>query len=188
MKNSNNYYSTTERIKQSRIRFAVALIVLGILIAAAGYLIGTYIIDAGAEDSFVTCYVMCKPVEGNYVSVRRTPSKSAQEVGRLECGDWFETDAVDADGWLRVFGVGEYGEGWIYCGFVSTEEPEMIMKNCRVKSNGRVIIRRWMNGPKVDGKGYLVNGSTVTVFCVADGWACTSRGYVRAEYLEADPE
>ena len=45
-----------------------------------------------------------------------------------------------------------------------------------------------MNGPKVDGKGYLVNGSTVQVFCTADGWAVTNRGYIMDEYLEADPE
>ena len=143
---------------------------------------------ASAEDSFVTCWVMCKPVEGNYVSIRRTPSRRSTEVGRLECGDWFETDSTDSDGWIRVYGIGEYGEGWIYCGYVVTEEPQMIGKQYRVASNGRVIIRKWMNGPKVDGKGYLVNGSTVQVFCIADGWAMTNRGYIMAEFLEEDPE
>ena len=95
---------------------------------------------------------------------------------------------MSAEGWIRVYGIGEYGEGWIYCGYVVTEEPQMIGKQYRVNSNGRVIIRKWMNGPKVDGKGYLVNGSTVTVFCIADGWAMTNRGYIKAEFLEEDPE
>ena len=134
---------------------------------------------ASAEDSFVTCWVMCKP--GSRVNVRRTPGGA--EIGYLECGDWFETD-----GWIRCYGIGEYGEGWVWCGYVATEEPEQIGRQYRVASNGRVIIRKWMNGPKVDGKGYLVNGSTVQVFAMADGWAVTNRGYIMEEYLEADPE
>ena len=166
----------------------IALASACIILFTATFLIWQHHLAASAEDSFVTCFVMCKPVEGNYVSIRRTPSRRSTEVGRLECGDWFETDGVSAEGWIRVYGIGEYGEGWIYCGYVVTEEPQMIGKQYRVNSNGRVIIRKWMNGPKVDGKGYLVNGSTVTVFCIADGWAMTNRGYIKAEFLEEDPE
>jgi hypothetical protein len=137
-----------------------------------------------ADDGMITCWVMCKP--GSRVNVRRTPGGT--EIGYLECGDWFETDAVEADGWIRCYGIGEYGEGWVWCGYVATEEPEKIGVRYRVASNGLVIIRKWMNGPKVDGRCYLTNGSTVQVFCIADGWAVTNRGYIMAEYLEADPE
>ena len=35
---------------------------------------------------------------------------------------------------------------------------------------------------------WLVNGSTVEVFYTAEGWACTSRGYIKSEWLEVDPE
>ena len=166
----------------------MALILACAVVFAVTFTVYRAQLAASAEDSFVTCWVMCKPVEGNYVSIRRTPSRRSTEVGRLECGDWFETDAVSSEGWIRVYGIGEYGEGWIYCGYVVTEEPQMIGKQYRVASNGRVIIRKWMNGPKVDGKGYLVNGSTVQVFCIADGWAMTNRGYIMAEFLEEDPE
>jgi hypothetical protein len=55
-------------------------------------------------------------------------------------------------------------------------------------SNARVACRRWMNGPKVDRSPWLSNGSNVIVFSIADGWACTSRGYVMAKYLEVDPK
>ena len=166
----------------------IALASACIVLFTATFLIWQHHLAASAEDSFVTCFVMCKPVEGNYVSIRRTPSRSGMEVGRLECGDWFETDGTSKDGWIRVYGIGEYGEGWIYCGYVVTEEPQMIGKQYRAACNGRLIIRKWMNGPKVDGKGYLVNGSTVQVFCIADGWAMTNRGYIMAEFLEEDPE
>ena len=78
MKNSNNYYSTTEKIKQSRIRFAVALIVLGAVIALAGYLLGTYILDAGAEDAMVKAYAMCTPgsrVKNGVMHQKHPPAK-----------------------------------------------------------------------------------------------------------------
>ena len=141
---------------------------------------------AAAEDTLAKCWVMVKP--GDYVNVRRTPDRKGQEVGFLESGDWFMTDGSSADGWIRCYGIGEYGEGWIYCGYVVTEEPKKICQNYVCVSNGRVAIRRWMGGPKVNGSCWLTNGTGVTVFYEADGWAMTSRGYVKAEYLEADPE
>ena len=138
---------------------------------------------ASAEDSFVTCWVMCKP--GSRVNVRRTPGGA--EIGYLECGDWFETDAVETDGWIRCYGIGEYGEGWVYCGYVTTEEPEAVFEQyvcCAVK---RVAIRRWMNGPRIERTPWLTNGSNVDVFYIADGWACTSRGDIQSEWLEVSP-
>ena len=172
--------NNTKRARFRLIAFAAACVIL----FTAVFLFWQDRLAASAEDSFVTCWVMCKP--GSRVNVRRTPG--GKEIGYLECGDWFETDAVEADGWIRVYGIGEYGEGWIWCGYVATEEPEKIGARYRVASNGRVIIRKWMNGPKVDGRCYLTNGSMVQVFCIADGWAITNRGYIMAEYLEADPE
>ena len=62
-------------------------------------------------EGLVKCWVMCKP--GSQVNVRRTPSKSAQEVGFLETGDWFLTDGSSSNGFIRVYEIGEYGEGWI---------------------------------------------------------------------------
>lgn len=36
----------------------------------------------------------------------------------------------------------------------------------------------------MDGSPWLTNGQFVDVFLMADGWAVTSRGYIRAEYLD----
>ena len=138
------------------------------------------------EDALVRCWVMCKP--GNYVNVRRVPSKSGKEVGYLDAGDWFETDAVSADGFIRCYDIGEYGEGWVYCGYVVTEEPEVINETYVCCAPKRVACRRWIGGPQVSGCPWLVNLSTVYVYYIADGWACTNLGYIKAEYLEVSPQ
>ena len=161
----------------------IILAVVMVILCSVVYTVHLRNLIASAEDSFATVYAMCKP--GSRVNVRRTPG--GKECGYLEAGDWVETDGTVVDNWLRCYGVGEYGECWIWLGYVSTEEPQKIGKTYRVASNGRVIIRKYMNGPKVDGKSYLVNGSIVQVFMIGDGWACTNRGYIKAEYLEADP-
>ena len=168
-------------------RARILLIVLLALIVIAGtiYMAAVSANMAYASERLVKCWVLCQP--GSQVVVRRTPSKNAMEVGQLEVGDWFETDAVSSNGYIRVYGIGEYGEGWIYCGYVSTEEPVKVgMTYCCVAKN-RVACRRWVDGPQIQGRGWLVNGSNVDVFFIADGWACTSRGYIQAEWLEVDP-
>ena len=137
-----------------------------------------------AEDPPATVWAMCKP--GSQVTVRREPSKKSMETGYLECGDSFQTDGESVDGWIRCYGAGE--GGWVYSGYVVTEKPKMIMERyicCAVK---QVACRKWMAGPQIEGKPWLKHGQNVTVFCMADGWAVTSRGYIKSEWLEADPE
>jgi hypothetical protein len=161
-------------------------IVLGII--AAVMIVITIVLTISAcrsEDELVKCWIMCKP--GSQVNVRRTPSKHSMEVGYLDAGDWFLTDGTSANGWIRCYGIGEYGEGWVYCGYVTTEEPEAVFEQYVCCAPKRVAIRRWMNGPRIERTPWLTNGSNVDVFFIADGWACTSRGYIQAEWLEADP-
>ena len=117
--------------------------------------------------------------------MRRSPG--GQECGYLELGDWFMTDGTSSDGWIRCYGIGEYGEGWVYCGYVCTEEPVKVFEQYVCCAKTRVACRRWMNGPKIDGSPWLTNLSTVDVFYIADGWACTNRGFIMAEYLEVSP-
>ena len=160
------------------------LLLLVIAAAAAGLMMGNASCRA-AEGSFVTCYVLCKP--GDYVNVRRTPSTKGTPVGSLEAGDWFETDGESKNGFLRVYGIGEYGEGWIYCGYVSTEEPVEVFERYVCVAKSRVACRRWMGGPHTQNP-WLKNGSNVDVFYMTSEWAVTSRGFIRSEWLEADPE
>ena len=114
---------------------------------------------------------------------------TSTEIGRLECGDGFATDGESRDGWIRCYGVGETS-GWVYAGFVATEKPEIVMEQYCCVAKNRVAVRRWQGGPQVVRNGrkvWLNNCEDVTVFCMADGWACTSIGYIRAEWLEVDP-
>ena len=138
-------------------------------------------------DTGATAWALCKP--GAQVNIRRSASKKSEICGFLEVGDEFRTDMKTKNGFLHVIGMGEYGEGWVYLGFVSTEKPEPVFENYCVIAKNRVACRRWCDGPQVAGKlGWIYNGSDVTVFYTGDGWAVTSRGYIRSEFLEADPK
>ena len=158
------------------------------LIAALAVVIGA-LIGTGecraAEEKQIRCWVMCRP--GSQVNVRRTPERSAEAVGYLEVGDWFMTDAKSRNGFIRCYGIGEYGEGWIYCGYVVTEEPEAVFGTHVCTATKRVACRKWIGGDQ-ESLPWLKNGSTVQVFYMADGWAVTSRGYIRSEWLEEYPE
>lgn len=165
-------------MKRKQIIFALACVVVLI----AGYLIGT----ASATDEPITCWIMCKPK--TQVNARRTPDRGGQVVGWLEAGDDFLTDGESKNGWIRAIGIGEYGEAWIYCGYVVTEKPEKIGERYVCVAKKRVACRRWVNGPQVVDAPWLKNGSNVDVFYMADGWAVTSRGYIKSEWLEADPQ
>ena len=177
MKNHNKY-SIFDLEKIVAFIFIIALVVVVTVALTVSFCKG--------EDALVKCWVMCKP--GNYVNVRRVPSKTGMEVGYLDASDWFMTDAVSADGFIRCYDIGEYGEGWVYCGYVVTEEPEVINETYVCCAPKRVACRRWMNGPQVSGSPWLTNLSTVYVYYIADGWACTSQGYIQSEYLEASPQ
>jgi len=158
------------------------LCLAAVIMLIAGYMIGT---GARAADETVSCWILCKP--GSQVNARRTPDRRGQIVGYLEAGDEFRTDGTAKGGYIRVIGLGEYGEAWVYAGYVVTEKPETVGERYVCVAKSRVACRRWVDGPQVDGRPWLVNGSTVDVFLTADGWAVTSRGYIKEEWLERDP-
>ena len=68
-----------------------------------------------------------------------------------------------------------------------TEKPEKIGERYVCSAVKQVACRKWMGGPQVDQKPWLKNGQFCEVFLMADGWAVTSRGYVKSEWLEASP-
>ena len=121
---------------------------------------------------------------GSTVTVRAEPRKKSAERGYLECGDSFQTDGESVDGWITC-GSGE--GGWVYSGYVVTEKPEKVGAAYVCVAKKRVACRKWIGGPQVDGRaGWLNNGETCQVFLMADGWAVTSRGYIKSEWLEFD--
>ena len=169
-----------------RARKILILAICAAVICAAVFTAAYRATKAAAEEELVKCWILCKP--GSQVNVRRTPDKHAMEVGYLEVGDWFLTDGRSSDGWIRCYGIGEYGEGWIYSGYVATEEPKPVYEQYVCVAKTRVACRKWIGGPKVDGHAWLANGSNVQVFYMAGDWAITSRGYIRSEWLEVDPK
>lgn len=163
-----------------------ALMILAAVLLAAGVFFTHYTgIRARAEEKEVQCWVMCKP--GGYVNLRMWASKGATEVGRLDCGDTFTTDGKTKDGFVHCLDKGD-ADCWIWAGNVVFEEPEIIGEQYVVVARNRVACRRWIDGPQIADKPWIMNGTNVDVFVIADGWACTSRGYIQSEWLEADPE
>jgi len=173
------HYST-----QSKTRTAVFVILL-IAAVAAGILIGSAS-GRAAEEKPATCWTMCRP--GSQVNVRRHPDKKSEKVGYLDACDSFKTDGESRDGWIHVLDIGEYGDGWVYAGYVVTEEPKAVFQNYVCVAKRQAACRKWIGGPQVDGSKWIRNGSNVSVFYIADGWAITSRGYIQAEWLEVNPE
>ena len=164
--------------KEKIVAFALILIIAG----AIGFVIGRSI---GEEEKPVTFWIMCKP--GSQVNARRTPDEKAEIVGFLETCDEFRTDGEIRNGYVHALGIGEYGEAWIYCGFVATEKPEAVFENYVCVARTRVACRRWISGPQIEGRGWLRNGSCVQVFYKTSEWAVTNRGYIMSEWLEVDP-
>lgn len=182
--NNNNNYNMPNNNKARKL-----LIFLLILIAAAGivYLAALNAGAAAAEDRLATVWIMCKP--GTQVNIRRKPTTDSKSEAQLDAGEEILTDGTDEDGWIRVYGIGENGGGWVYSGFIATEKPVVIGEQYVCVAKKQAACRRWVGGPQFDGRaGWLRNGENVDVFLIADGWAITSRGYVRAEWLEADPQ
>lgn len=172
--------STKDCITSHKKTLLAVLAVLVFLVTA----VITYTVSMA--DDTTTAWALCKP--GAQVNVRRSATKESEICGFLEVGDEFRTDMKTRNGFLHVIGVGEFGDGWVYLGFVSTEKPEPVFENYCVIAINRVACRRWCDGPQVSGRlRWAYNGSDVQVFYIADGWAVTSRGYIKAEFLECDP-
>lgn len=176
--NNREHYTTGNKGRKGFILFCAALLIVTTVIS--------YVVCM-AEAQDLTCWILCKPK--SIVHVRRDPMKASEEVGRLECGDEIRTDGKTRNGWVHVNGIGEYGSGWVYCGFVSLEQPEKVDEQYVCVARKQVACRRWMDGPQIGGRlGWLHNGSTVTVYYRTDEWSVTSRGYIRSEWLEVDPK
>ena len=138
------------------------------------------------EEAYATCWVMCKP--GSRVEIRATPDKGGISEGWLDCGDSFETDAETEEGWIHCIGVGDAEEGWIYLGYVTTRKPEKVGERYVCVANNRVACRKWMAGPQIDERPWMYNGEFCEVFITDGEWAVTSRGYIKAEWLEVSVE
>lgn len=125
-------------------------------------------------------YVLCNPKTP--VNVRSRPKKGTTIVGRLDFGDWVLTEGEERNGFLRVYGIGEAGDGWLFAGYAVKDEPEKLERAwAYVAASGRVKSYRWIGGKQ---KKWMNVCDEVKVYAISDEWAYTSKGYIRTKYLE----
>ena len=153
------------------------LVLLLVVAMAAGYFTGDALFKARAEDVTTPAWVICK----DYVVVRMWASRRATEVGQLDPCDPIEIDGKTKDGFAHIVAP---MDGWIHAGYITFSEPQKIDETGVVVAKKRVAARRWCDGPQVDSRPWLICGSEVKVYYMSDDWACTSRGYVKSEWLE----
>lgn len=173
-------YSTTS-MNKTQVR--VITIVLAAMILICAWHVGGALVWARAEEeSTTTAWALCKP--GTYVNIRLWPSKKAAEVGYLDPCDKVEVDGRVKDGFAHIV---EPLDGWVYAGYLTFSEPKAVNANYIVVARKRVATRRWIDGPQMGTRPWLINGSELTVYYISEDWAITSRGFVRSEWLEEDP-
>ena len=117
------------------------------------------------------------------MTIREKPDKGSAEHGRLDSGDSFRTTGETKDGWVTCC---EGEGGWVFLGYVVTEKPVKIGEKYMCNAARQAACRKWMGGPQIDKRPWMKNGQSCEVFLMADGWAVTSRGYIRSEWLEVD--
>ena len=132
-----------------------------------------------AESEPYEVWVICQP--NDYVNVRMSPSRKSEVVGYADSGDSIWIDGTKKNGYLKVYGIGEMGVGWIHKGYVVDNKPERVSCTGIVVSRGKLAARRYIQG-KV--RKWLHNMDKVKVYWITDDWCVTSMGFVKTEYLD----
>ena len=135
-----------------------------------------------AEEDIYTedMWIMCKP--DSMVNVRFSPKKTSEVTGYLMLGDKVRTDLVKKNNYYHVYVDNEDGEGWVHEWYLVQFEPVIVNKTYMVVCNGRLAVRRGVNGSR---KGWLKNGTEVMVYAIMDDeWAVTNYGFVMIEFME----
>lgn len=153
------------------------IVILAAVLLFASYTVATEINRVHAESVYATEYILCR----TYTNIRMWPSKNATEIGRLDPGDTIEIDGKTKDGFAHIVAP---MDGWVHAGYITFSAPRKVEETGVVVARSRVAARRWIDGPQVDEKPWLVNGSEVTIYWMSDDWACTSRGFIQSEWLE----
>ena len=119
-------------------------------------------------------WILCQP--GSYVVCHPSPSKDSETLGYFYCGD--EIDVIgDVKGWVKIACGFELGEGYVYKGYVTYDEPTEVNES-RVITKDKVRARRYIGGPR---RRWLNTGDSITVYWVSASWSVTSQGYVQTD-------
>ena len=154
-------------------------VILAALLLFASYTVATEINRAHAETVFATQYILCK----NYVLVRMWPSRKATEVGQLDPCDEIQIDGKTDSGFAHIVSP---CDGWVWAGNIVSSPVEKVDRPAYVTAKKRLACRKWVDGPQVDEKPWMITGSECRVYYMDSEWAVTSRGYVKVEYLEVE--
>lgn len=123
-------------------------------------------------------WVLCK----SYVNLREKPSTRSKIVGYLDVGDGAETDWEVKNGWLHIISPSmECGDSWVNLSYIVESKPERVNASFEVVGNGRVALRKTVNGKR---RAWARHGDMLKVLWVSDEWSLTNRGYIKTEYLE----
>ena len=132
-----------------------------------------------ADSDLYDAWVLCQP--NDYINVRMNASRKSQIVGYADAGDPILVDGIVKNGYVKCYGIGEMGVGWIYGGYVVYDEPERVTCTATVVSRGKLAARKYIKG-KV--RKWLHNADELRVFWISDDWTITNEGFVKTEYLE----
>lgn len=125
-------------------------------------------------------FILCTP--GTEVNARISPSKRAEVIGWLVCGDHVQTDGVERNGFVHLIDCPfEMSEAWVSRGYLVPDAPTIYGTHSQVIGSGRVAARNMVNGKRVR---WAKPGKTVTVYAWSDEWAVTDQGYIRTKFLE----
>ena len=161
--------------KYLAIALILFLFVVGILIAAR---------TANAEDELREMYVICQP--DDFIYIRLHPSRKSEVAGYLMPGETVTISNKVKNGYAYCPNLSnEAGEGWVYTGYLTEDEPEHLDgEGYCIISKARVACRKCINGDRLK---WLHNGDHLKVWYKTEEWSVTNRGFVMTKYLEEDP-
>lgn len=182
-RNDSKKYLRTQELR----KWVIVLIELAIIVAFAVAVV-IIVQDIGfADECKGPCWVLCSPTSS--VNVREHPRTTSEVIGWYDAGDQLTTDWEIQNGFLHVVDLSlERTEGWVSIRYLVFDPPQwMEAAEVTVIADGRVAIRRWIDGPRCSGKsGWAKPDSTLQVFWWSKEWCYTNRGYVQTKYLEVE--
>lgn len=173
-----------KKLKVPKWLVTAAKIFVVLLAAFVLYMYGSLIVTAATAESEANgrCWILCNP--DSFVCIRTGPSKKKLAIGGVTCGTMLMTDSTEKKGYLHVLDLAaEDDKGWVSNHYVVYDEPAEVMREGTIRSDGRVAVRKWVDGKTVK---WLQNGSRIFVLWKSDTWSVTNCGYVRSEYIEID--
>lgn len=156
--------------------FIARAVLILLAIIATIYILNGYVSRA---EELTEAWVICQ----DYVNVRVSPSRKSDSVGYVDAGDSVLVSDTKKHGFLKCYGIGEYGEGWIHSGYIVYDKPEKV--NCKAYSvsRGKLRARRYIGGKRLH---WIKHMEEVRVYWISEDWCITDKGFVESRFLEME--